>query len=125
MRDEETVSSEQRRRSDALHITDATANSVEKTAQEEKPMRRRAEKRLGRLEPAPPRFSQRPGELPQCACATMERWGRGEKPVPFIVTEPPRPSRRARTRAHVPLSHSHARAELAAQSLAHALGRRR
>lgn len=41
----------------------------------------------------------------------MERWGRGEKPIPFIVREPPRPAPRGeRARAHLRLSHSYTRA---------------
>lgn len=48
--------------------------------------------------------------MAQRACATTERWGRGEKPIPFIVREPTRPARRARARAHLRLSHSYTRA---------------
>lgn len=74
---EDTVTRAPRRRPGAPHIKDATAHTVEKTAGEGDPVRRCAEKRRA-LGAAPPRFSQRPGESPQCACATTARGG-GEK----------------------------------------------
>lgn len=118
-------------RSHALHVEDATASTVEKdrAAATTQPVRRRAEKRLQRSGRAPPGGSQKPRELRQRACATTERGGRGRKrPVPCIVTEPPRPPRRARTRARARTTLTLARprprprAELAAPPLAHARG---
>lgn len=123
---EQTVSRAQSRCSDALHIKDATASSAENTVRQRRPaaQARRATIRALRTCPSPP--FQRPGELPQPAGATTERGGRGEKkkkPVPFIVRAN-RPAPHG-ARARPTLTLAHARAEPAALSGAHALGRRR
>lgn len=118
---EQTVSRAQPRCSDALHIKDATASSAENRVRQRRPaaQARGATIRALRLCPSP---LQRPGELPQRAGATTERGGRGEKPVPFIVRAN-RPAPHG-ARARPTLTLAYARAELAAQSGAHAPGGR-